>query len=241
MKKTNLLLLLLIFLPIVNAESMTFIFEVDSQNSFIMKEMYISQASAEQKAGAYSFILSGKGKELYSTGFDYELTAWAETGYPFPPGTNVSDFGKIDLSSTQIVIQTPLYLEVDSYKITKEGKTLASGNIILCNKNNVCEKGETSLTCQDCSTGSEDGYCDSIEDSICDKDCETVSYLDVDCTCGNSVCDFREDQISCPKDCGKGTSKFLIYSILIGLFLLLLIAGIIFLIVRAVRKKKKRK
>ncbi|MDI3282207.1 hypothetical protein [Polyangium sp. 15x6] len=80
----------------------------------------------------------------------------------------------------------------------------------------VCNNGETSWTCSDCTCG--DGVCNGSERcSTCSKDCgsccgngvcdnnETCSSCSQDCgsCCGNGVCDNNETCSSCSKDCGE--------------------------------------
>jgi hypothetical protein len=84
---------------------------------------------------------------------------------------------------------------------------------ITCNQNSICEQnlGENYFTCiQDCKSGSADGVCDAIRDGICDPDCNISS--DLDCSCGNGICESFENTNTCPKDCklpsfsGTGTN-----------------------------------
>ncbi|MFC1731642.1 hypothetical protein ACFL6I_15100 [candidate division KSB1 bacterium] len=43
------------------------------------------------------------------------------------------------------------------------------------------------------------GTCSVIKDGVCDENC----YGDLDCECGNEVCDYHENTNTCPKDCEK--------------------------------------
>ena len=70
----------------------------------------------------------------------------------------------------------------------------------ICNNDKACNNDETSISCpSDCSKSIKDGWCDVISDGICDQDCEETS--DIDCSCGNNVCDGNEDPGICPDDC----------------------------------------
>ncbi len=80
-----------------------------------------------------------------------------------------------------------------------------------CNNNGVCEPcdgencsiSENVLTCNDCSSGSKDKFCDLIRDDICDPDCDGI---DADCeeckkiTCAYNDTPFVVEQKLCVKD-----------------------------------------
>lgn len=73
---------------------------------------------------------------------------------------------------------------------------------------NFCNIGETYETCkEDCSSGSIDGYCDSVNDGICDEDCivQQIPASDIDCPyCGDGICKFEENYDNCKSDCPSG-------------------------------------
>ncbi len=78
----------------------------------------------------------------------------------------------------------------------------------LCDKNNVCDEDEDYLTCpSDCPSGEEDGLCDRQKDGKCDPDCLEEFALDIDCTCGNEICEaeYGENKMTCCEDCGCPT------------------------------------
>jgi hypothetical protein len=92
-----------------------------------------------------------------------------------------------------------LFKDVDfskTYVLTIEGE---EHQVYFCNNNNRCESCdngdgvctllENSLTCpSDCSTGSEDSYCDLQFDGVCDPDCPE---MDFDCdTCSGGACTY---------------------------------------------------
>lgn len=100
----------------------------------------------------------------------------------------------------------------------------------LCNNDNSCNNEETSISCSsDCSKSVEDGWCDSIADGVCDPDCQV--YADIDCSCGNNVCDSNENAENCADDCyaeeeiSTDAPKFLFLSVLIVVLIILGIGG----------------
>lgn len=85
---------------------------------------------------------------------------------------------------------------------------ITTTTIQICNKNKKCESelGENYKTCpKDCSSGSEDGYCDGKPDGICDPDCN------------------KEDDI----DCMKTGNNLLIYGIVFGVIVVLVLVIVI--------------
>ncbi|MFC1753078.1 hypothetical protein ACFL96_06745 [Thermoproteota archaeon] len=67
-----------------------------------------------------------------------------------------------------------------SIKIMKDEQVYFEQPLSFCNNNGICEPcrylnctvAENSLSCDDCSTGTNDNYCDLVQDDICDPDCE---------------------------------------------------------------------
>jgi len=95
-----------------------------------------------------------------------------------------------------IVSQTVGY--VDDVKIKSNSLKIN----VICNQNKQCEadKLENYQSCpDDCPSGSQDGICDLVRDGKCDPDC--YEEADIDCKCGNSVCENFENEKLCPKDC----------------------------------------
>ena len=74
--------------------------------------------------------------------------------------------------------------------------------IVSCNGNNKCEPelSENYQNCQiDCPSGSKDNLCDLIKDGRCDPDC--TREADIDCKCGDGVCEKFENNDTCSIDC----------------------------------------
>ncbi len=86
----------------------------------------------------------------------------------------------IDFSSVSVV--HPYSNRIETFVIKNEDKILLEDNLqkYLCNQNQICDEFESYEFCSDdCRSGYEDGYCDSVEDDLCDPDC--VLQLDSDC------------------------------------------------------------
>jgi hypothetical protein len=108
----------------------------------------------------------------------------------------------INLSFVEKYLRLPYFAEAARIELYHSDKLIFKYKIDLCNKNSICEieKHENYLSCpEDCPSGSKDGYCDKILDGRCDADC--LEEMDIDCTCGNKLCDERENEKLCPKDC----------------------------------------
>jgi hypothetical protein len=121
-------------------------------------------------------------------------------------------------TSNEIIYQDILTLKwLAQYdnKIAKIRVLSESGEIILetpmsfCNGNGLCEPcsetgcvlAESTLTCNDCRTGTQDNFCDLKRDEICDPDCFGV---DGDCSFCDERCYYEEMQnFSCAALGGK--------------------------------------
>ena len=58
--------------------------------------------------------------------------------------------------------------------------------VSLCNEDSICNLQESWISCpQDCSSGSEDGWCDRVRDGTCDPDC--AEGVDSDCELGTTT------------------------------------------------------
>lgn len=103
------------------------------------------------------------------------------------------------------------YLSVESSDVGELTVSNAGGKEIfrqdlaklICNNDGSCAGFENNYFCpSDCPANSKDNYCNAERNAVCDIDCGS---LDIDCTCGNSVCDQNEKYYrgSCPKDCNE--------------------------------------
>ncbi|MBI5390649.1 hypothetical protein HZB02_04115 [Candidatus Woesearchaeota archaeon] len=73
----------------------------------------------------------------------------------------------------------------------------------LCNHNNKCDSGEKAGSCSDCLSAQEITFCQTIKDGVCDQRCPK----DVDCFCGDGICQPFE-QYTC-RDCAVSYCLFL--------------------------------
>ncbi len=115
---------------------------------------------------------------------------------------------EIVLDKIQLTLKLKYFDEADKINIYHLDKLIFSQDISMCNNNNKCEPdfGENLISCQfDCASGSRDNYCDGVLDGICDLDCSNQKrpWKDIDCTCGNNICDERENEDSCSLDCSS--------------------------------------
>ncbi|NQU79776.1 hypothetical protein HQ545_08475 [Candidatus Woesearchaeota archaeon] len=130
--------------------------------------------------------------------------------------------GKVLSRKTASGYRTTFYYDVSIYaiKVLSSGIVVAEKLVSFCDNDLLCEPCEgtycslfeNQLTCSDCASGSDDGFCDTINDGICDPDCDVadsdcVSFCSEDCgiddaelspTCsefGGISCDPGEDCI----------------------------------------------
>jgi hypothetical protein len=263
MKMNALLIGLIFFISILagtlNAASeqillLDFILTKDDAVTLNDMRIEIGTVSEAADSGGYSVsVFSSSGIVLYTHYFDAAFTAYADPvdpdkGFPMMPGQEdaIGEYGEVALDEINLVIKMPYSTDVSSYQIKKGDSVLLEGSVDVCNENGKCEpnRGENYLSCEaDCPSGSSDLYCDGIFDSVCDVDCKNQGReeMDTDCTCGNGVCDLREDSFYCPKDCGKPSNPFLKWVVIILFVIVIFIAGIIFLIVKIKKGKSNIK
>lgn len=233
------------------AEVLAIELKIDNADSVELVDLRVTQGTTTESVsgGAYTLsVLDNTGSSLHSVSFDVSFTAYGDQS-PLMPNSSVEDIGGVSLNDTNIVIRVPYYTNAASFNLVKGTTILFQQTISLCNNNGVCEpgSGENYITCaSDCSSGGSDEYCDEVFDNVCDPDCELQgrSDKDTDCTCGNGVCDAREDSITCPLDCGQPSNMItnIIYTIIgIIMGIIIVIIVIIVLIVKALKKGKKKK
>jgi hypothetical protein len=195
-------------------------------------------------------LLDASGNEIYKKYFTPQFTAWADAinpskAFPVMPGQEIGDQGQIDRSEIQVVLRVPMLDNAARVQIIKGTQVLIDKEIDLCNNNGVCEPtyGENYLTCADCSSGSEDGYCDGIFDNKCDPDCiqQGRDEMDTDCTCGNGICDVREDSFYCPQDCGKPANPLMKWGLMAIIVLVIIIALLVWIVKNRKSNKKSKK
>lgn len=189
----------------------------------------------------YSFeLLDAAGNVLSTTKFRVSFEAYA---LPVPADV-LPDFNgtipPIKKDVDRINVKVPYLENAAKFRIKSDGSILLESELTLCNKDNVCQvnKGENFLSCpSDCPSGSKDDLCDGVFDNVCDPDCDAQARKekDVDCTCGNNVCDARENSFYCPQDCGQPVNYFLYTVLAIPIVIILLTVGIKI----ALRRRKK--
>ncbi|MBN1544069.1 hypothetical protein JW898_01250 [Candidatus Woesearchaeota archaeon] len=138
---------------------------------------------------------------------DYTYLCAVEGDYQEVDGLEVrlSDVSGNVLATAQVHQGDNLldYLEgVSGIALMRSGSELFSSATSFCNNNKVCEPclggfcslAENFVSCSDCFSGSNDGFCDTVQDGICDPDCN-YDVADPDC---ESVCS---------QDCGVGDAS----------------------------------
>ncbi len=204
----------------------------------------------EPEEGDYTLsVFSSDGSTLYETGFDVELLAYPspyEDLQPDQAAHKGADLPPVEIEERLLSFNVPYSRDVASMSVAKGGESLFSAELTTCNSNGACEpdKAENFLSCpEDCPSASSDSYCDGIFDQKCDPDCtaQEMEYKDTDCTCGNGVCDEREDSFYCPEDCGKPKNT-LLYAIAGGAVIALVVLGFIVkkLFFKAEKPKKEK-
>jgi hypothetical protein len=230
-------------------------FTLSRDDSVSLNDMRIEIGTASEAGfGSYSLIVfSSDGNVQFSHSFDAIFTAYADPidpnmGFPVLPGQEdmIGEYGEIGLNEIDYIVKVPFNTELSSFQIKKGDNVLYEDLIDICNNNGICEpqRGENYLSCyEDCPSGSLDNYCDGIFDNICDPDCiaQGREEMDTDCTCGNGICDPREDSFYCPEDCGKPKNPFMKGIIITAIVIIALIAGLVFIIIKLKKGKKNKK
>ena len=137
----------------------------------------------------------------------------------------------MELDELELSVKVLYSEEATKFEIRKGSRVLFEKEVDLCNEDGTCqsERGENFISCEDCPSGSDDDYCDAVFDYKCDLDCKEQGReeKDTDCTCGDGVCNLKEDKFYCPADCGNPINPLLKWYIGIGVVLALIIFGIV--------------
>ena len=226
-------------------------FSIDKQANVQLLDLRLYDGSSSENAESEYLlvVLSDTGTLLHKVAFEVTFTAYADAdplGRVLPGTEEQIGSLAIERDSVELLVRVPYFDNAAKFEIRKGSQVIFESPIDLCNSDGMCqsERGENFLSCEaDCKSGSDDGLCDEIFDARCDPNCKEQARedKDTDCTCGNGVCDGREDSYYCPKDCGNPSNPVMMWLIGISVVIVLLVAGIVFLILKAVGKKKKKK
>jgi len=254
--KTKIILALtlaLVLMPAVmaaNVRVLTLELEAARAGTFSLTSYGVNEGIVDESAtGDYTLeIVDSSGAVLYTTGFDLEFLAYPSEYESLTPGQaqqRGGDIGSIEVDEITLSFNVPYSKDVASMRLNKNGAEVFTADLTTCNENGACEpaKAENFLSCSvDCAAASEDGYCDGIFDKKCDPDCTAQERedKDTDCTCGNGVCDEREDSFYCAEDCGSPANMILYAAVGAGIVVLLVLALLIKkFFLKAPKSKKK--
>ena len=198
-------LIVISLLPVVYANQKILViditvFKVDKVelHRVYLDEGVESSEFTTQKGNYKAVLFDEQGKKLFEKFLKLDFKAIIDI---FPGQKNIPE--EIELDKTRLLLKMPYFDRIAKFQLLKEGKVIFETKIDLCNDNGVCEsnKDENHLSCpNDCVSGTKDNYCDRVLDGICDVDC-AIKELDIDCTCGNNICDERENEKTCKADC----------------------------------------
>ncbi len=260
MHKTAILLVLMLCVALTasvgtaaNERVLAIEFSIDKQDVVKLLDMTAYEGvPSVDPAGETEYslvILSDAGQILHTVKFEAIFTAWADgdtNGFPLMPDQveNIGAHGSVDLDEIQVLLRVPFFDNAARFQIKKSDAVLLEEVIDLCNEDGTCQpdRGENFLSCyQDCPSGSEDKLCDEAFDGKCDPDCKAQAReeKDTDCTCGNGVCDPREDSFYCEADCGAPANTLLMT--IIGIIAVPIIIIILIIVVVVKRRGKKKK
>jgi len=215
-KKTNrnirtLLMIGIIFLivPMVSSaveKVYSFQLEVGKDDTVNLINFEISEGSESinlmDEEKDYKVELKTKeGSIIYIKYFDLDFKAYID----ILPGFEGEINEEVELNEEQMILNIPFKANAAIFELSHFEKSIFKYSIEICNENNVCDGNENYLSCpNDCKSGSTDLYCDGILDGVCDQDCDNQGRpeKDIDCTCGNNICDERETVKICYEDCG---------------------------------------
>ncbi len=164
----------------------------------------------EQERSFKIEILSKNNEILYSKYFEAAFDIHLDILPGQPPAEGI-----IPTEKKGMVLKIPFFEEIKLIKFYYKRKLILQEQLKFCNNNGVCEANnkENLLSCpNDCESGTEDNYCDAVLDGKCDQDCVNQGRMekDIDCTCGNNVCDERENEKTCREDCKLSLWKIII-------------------------------
>ncbi len=211
MKKIIVLLVALVLLPQVFAQSLSYSVIMEyNEGAFSLKDILLIKASPMpvSKTGEYTArIISFKEETLFETAFSVNL----EPFYSMPLSKETAKPSQ-KLTKTTFDLLMPYFTNGKSLQILRHNELLFETDLSkfsTCNENSVCDASESLESCLS------------------------------DCTCGNNLCDENENYMSCSSDCApeqKG-NKSLFES---GKAAYLVVA-IAFIIVVFIFLKKKQK
>lgn len=107
-----------------------------------------------------------------------------------------------DIKNNKIAIAKPLSKEVISDdKINSILDSRQDEKMLIADENDALDYVMNIINDlgSELSTKGVYGICSITKDGICDKNC----LGDLDCECGNGICDYHENFMTCPKDCKK--------------------------------------
>lgn len=255
-----LILTLLLVLPVALARTETVLvteFKIDKSNQIEITAMRLEKGIPTIGGGTYSISTYQDNNPLSKINFEPKFSAWADPEeevdpnaiFPYPEGeqNSLEKFGEIEQEEVTLLLRLPYKEDTNKLIIQKDNAQIFEKEINLCNQDKTCQitEGENYLSCEeDCPSGSKDDLCDEAYDDICDPDCKFQGRedKDPDCTCGNGICDTREDPIVCEADCGKPSPPFFWWIIggVVGAIaiLVLIIVGIVMLIKKIKNKNQ---
>lgn len=147
-----------------------------------IKAIYGYVSVEEFPGNATLFLISQDGQELYKGRFGFIGPMFvvspprADVNYGADAGTGV-----IYANDTIKQIFLPYFENASKVKIVFDTKKELIFEIKerLCNRNGICDKEESTISCSDCKPNEKDGYCVAHNDGICDPDC--LIGVDSDC------------------------------------------------------------
>jgi hypothetical protein len=229
------IIILLLFIPVViyaqETKNFEFNLEFYQNDTVILNNFNLIEGRKTEylPEGKYSFkLFDEQGSILLEKKFDVKFIIFTE-----PPRL---------LDHIPVILRIPYTSDASKIIFYHDSTIIYQKEIkdMICNRDKICNGFENYLSCpEDCPSGSRDNYCDKILDGICDPDC--AKEVDIDCTCGNNICDLKENAENCPKDCKPKNEMITLLLISLIAIALLLIFYRRFCIKRKKRPKKSFK